>query len=207
MMPFVPSVETFFCLALCGSIRDGVVPLPILTDFLLYHLNLIDPRLYTSFYEMEPTNDVNEFLAGIAQKTGKLLKGGKVDEMGAARDVISRFRRGTMGQWPVDLVTPQAFDVRIKEEVRARQREFKGGRNSLSAKMEKDSTYLSQKSGKPTGIMTRAIEKGRNDARKRLGKSGKRKMFKKTVAGNGFSKTKGRDQLKQERSKYKKGKR
>jgi hypothetical protein len=171
MMPFIPGFETFLCLALCGSIRDGIVPWVIVADFLLFHLNLIDPQLYTELYEMEPTNDVNKFLACVARKTGKLLKGGKLDEKGAARNVIARFRNGKIGGWPVDSVTPQAFDVRISEEVRARLREFKGGRHSLSEKM--DTKFSSQKAGNGTGIMSRAIQNGRNDARRPGGKRAK----------------------------------
>ena len=125
-MPFIPTSETFLSLALCGSISDKIVPPPILADYLLYHLNLVDPELYTSIYDMEPTNNVMEFLMGIAGKTGKLLSGGYVDEIGAAMDAITRFRTGKLGHWSVDRIAPDAFDLRIKEEVRARQREFKG---------------------------------------------------------------------------------
>jgi hypothetical protein len=208
-MPFVPNAESFLCLALCGSIKDGVVPPPILADFLLYHLNLIDPRLYTLFYEMEPTNEIEQFLAGIAQKTGKLLKGGKIDETGAAMDVISRFRKGQMGQWAVDLVTPQAFDVRIREEVLARQREFKGGRKSLSVKVEEDGRYsliFSQNLGKAMGVMARAIEKGRNDAKNPRRKAYKARFVSKRAVSTRLSVRRTVSLMKEKRLKYKKGK-
>ena len=126
MMPFIPTPQTFLALALCGSIRDKIVPPPIIADFLLYHLNLIDPKLYTSVYDVPPTNNVFEFLEGVARKTGRLLRGGYVDERAAATEAISRFRRGGFGQWPVDAITPDAFDKRIKEELLARRRENRG---------------------------------------------------------------------------------
>ena len=153
MMPFIPTPETFLALALCGSIRDKIVPPPILADFLLYHLNLLDPEIYTSVYGIPPTNDLFEFLAGVARKTGKLLQGGYVDESAAAMEAISRFRRGAFGQWSVDRITPDAFDKRIKEEILARQRESRGNGDVVeSRKVKKGITfqevaYLRQKSG------------------------------------------------------------
>lgn len=123
MMPFIPTPQTFLALALCGSIRDKIVPPAILADFLLFHLNLIDPKLYASVYNICPTNDVVEFLEGIARKTGKLLQGGYVDEKAAAMEAISRFRKAGLGRWPVDTIAPDAFDRRVKEESLARQRQ------------------------------------------------------------------------------------
>lgn len=141
-MPFIPTPETFLSLALCGSIRDSIVPPPILADFLLYHLNRIDPRLYTSIYDIPPTNDVFEFLAAVSRKTGKLLRGGYVDESGAAMEAISRFRRGALGQWTVDRVTSDAFDRRIKEEVMARLRESKGSGDVVESRKKAKKGYL-----------------------------------------------------------------
>jgi len=126
MMPFIPTPETFLSLALCGSIRDKIVPPQILADYLLYNLNLVSPDLYTSAYDCTPTNDPIEFLTAIGRKTGKLLPGGYIDDRGAAMEAISRFRRGGLGTWPVDRITPDAFDKRIKEELIARKRESKG---------------------------------------------------------------------------------
>lgn len=133
-MPFIPTPETFLALALCGSIRDSIVPPPILADFLLYHLNLLDPELYTSVYDIAPTNDVSEFLFGVSRKTGKLLPGGYVDESAAAMEAISRFRRAALGQWTVDRVTPDAFDKRIKEELVARSRESRGSGDVIESR-------------------------------------------------------------------------
>jgi hypothetical protein len=150
MMPFVPTPQTFLSLALCSSVRDNIVPPPLLADYLLYHLNLHDPQTYLQAYNLDhPTNDINEFLTAVARKTGKLLRGGYVDESAAAMDAITRFRHGDLGVWAVDRVTPDAFDLRIKEEVRARQREYRG---------------TLQKAG--SGTMGKAIREGREAAGK-----------------------------------------
>lgn len=122
-MPFIPNQETFLALALCGSIPEKIVPPEILADYLLYHLNLVDPKLYTSVYNIPPTNNPAEFLAGVARKAGRLMLGGYIDERAAAMEAISRFRKGSLGQWSVDTITPNAFYKRIKEELVARQRE------------------------------------------------------------------------------------
>jgi len=137
MMPFIPTPHTFLALALCGSIRDKIVPPEILADFLLFHLNLIDPKLYTSMYNICPTNDIVKFLEGVGRKTGKLLQGGHVDEKAAAMEAISRFRKAGLGRWPVDTIDQDAFDSRVKEELLARQRQrstsdIVGGRNIQS---------------------------------------------------------------------------
>ena len=150
-MPFIPTPQTFLSLALCGSIRDSIVPPPLLADYLLFHLNLHTPYTYLHTYNLEhPTNDVNELLAAVARKTGKLLRGGYVDEGAAAMDAITRFRHGDLGVWSVDRVTPDAFDLRIKEEVKARQREYRG--------------TLGAEGG--SGTMGKAIREGREAATK-----------------------------------------
>jgi mitochondrial GTPase 1 len=134
MMPFIPTPETFLALALCGSIRDKIVPPQILADFLLFHLNRKDPALYTSVYNIRSTNDIEEFLTGVASKTGKLMQGGYVDDRAAAMEAISRFRRGGLGMWHVDSITPDAFHRRIKEEIVARQRESRGSGNVVESR-------------------------------------------------------------------------
>jgi hypothetical protein len=193
MMPFIPTPETFLSLALCGSIRDKIVPPPILADYLLYHLNLKNPELYTSLYNIPPTNNVSEFLTGVARKSGRLVPGGYVDEMAAAIEVISRFRRAGFGTWPVDRVTPDAFDIRIKEELLARQRETRG----TGGKVVKNTT------GAPRGIsefkvvwrvvgggpISVAIARGRQDAKRAVGRGGKPKkvMKRSAIGGGGFA--------------------
>jgi hypothetical protein len=176
MMPFIPTPETFLSLALCGSIRDKIVPPPILADFLLFHMNLMDPELYTSVYDIPPTNNVIEFLAGVARKTGKLLPGGYVDEKAAAMDAISRFRKAGLGHWTIDKVTPDAFDRRIKEELVARQRESRGNGDVIESRKKTTKSIILLIvliGGIKKGVMGSAIASGREDAMKSLGK-GKR---------------------------------
>jgi len=61
--------------------------------------------------------------------------------------------------WPVDRVTPDAFDLRIKEELLARRRERKGGGNVLEAR-------VTAKGGSVEGGMTfDFLGKGVDDGR------------------------------------------
>ena len=141
-MPFIPTPETFLSLALCGSIRDKIVPPQILADYLLYNVNLLNPDIYPSIYNLaSPTNDIFEFLNAIGTKTGKLLQGGLIDDTAAAIECITRFRRGGLGNWPVDRITPDAFDKRIKEELRARQRESRSSGDVVEARKPRKSIF------------------------------------------------------------------
>jgi hypothetical protein len=182
MMPFIPTPETFLSLALCGSIRDKIVPPLILADYLLYNLNLRSPDLYTSTYSLSPTNDLMEFLSAVALKTGKLLKGGYVDDTAAAIEVVNRFRGGGLGTWPVDRITPEGFDRRIKEEIKARQRESRSSGDVLELRKSKKSTQLGTRvdlGAGPKGVMTAAIESGRSPAKQKS--TGKRTVGKRAV--------------------------
>jgi hypothetical protein len=168
MMPFIPTLETFLALSLCGSIPEKIVPPQILADYLLYHLNLISPDLYTSVYECNPTNDPIEFLTAVATKTGKLRAGGYIDDRAAAMEAISRFRRGALGTWPVDRITPDSFDKRIKEEITARQRESRTEGNVIESRNSKG---MIQSRVIIEGTMSKAIESGRHEgARKKVSK-------------------------------------
>jgi ribosome biogenesis GTPase A len=49
----------------------------MLAEYLLFHLNLHSPTLYSEYAPV--TNDIIEVLTEIAKKTGRLGKGGVVD--------------------------------------------------------------------------------------------------------------------------------
>ena len=112
--------------------------------------------------------------------------------MAAAMAVISRFRHGGLGYWPVDRVTPDAFDKRIKEEVMARQRESRGAGDVLETKvkrtkgMPKGGLFILSFLMVGIGPMSGAIEKGRQDAQKAVrkpGNAGNRGKVTKRIAG------------------------
>jgi hypothetical protein len=131
-MPYVSEAESMVKLALTGSVKDDRIPMEILADYLLFHLNLRDPALYAKY--SEPTNDVNQFLVGVARATGKLKAGGTESMEGAADWIVKQWRNGLLGRFVLDQVSDEAF--RAKEEM-----ERDGGSVSMSQarKREKQS--------------------------------------------------------------------
>ncbi|KAI9804475.1 MAG: hypothetical protein M1825_001374 [Sarcosagium campestre] len=109
-MPYVPDAEAMLKLALCGCVKDTIVPLETVADYLLYHFNRQhDPSaLYGAF--CPPTNDVTTFLDAVARRTGRLKKGGQTDTAAAAAWVLQRWRAGHFGHFLLDdVVSPGAL--------------------------------------------------------------------------------------------------
>lgn len=129
-MPYVPNAESMLKLALCGSVKDTIIPPTNLADYLLYRLNLHDPAVYTEY--ASPTNDITEFLEAIAHKTGRLQKGGTPDIEAAALWMIQRWRNGHLGKFCLDEVTLP------KLEADRRDTEGLGGSLSRARRVDKE---------------------------------------------------------------------
>lgn len=110
-VPYVPDAEAMMKLALVGCVKDGLVQWVTVADYLLYHLNLHDPTggAYKQFCD-SPTNDVHEFLVGVARRTGKLVKGREEFLEGAADWVVRRWRTGGLSRFPLDEVTDESLE-------------------------------------------------------------------------------------------------
>ena len=102
-VPYVPNAESMLKLALCGSVKDTIIAPTTLADYLLYQINMYDPAVYAEY--SDATNDVTQFLGGIACKTGRLQKGGLPDEEAAALWAIQQWRNGHLGKFVLDAVT------------------------------------------------------------------------------------------------------
>lgn len=107
-VPYMPNANTMLKLALVGCIKDSLIPPVTLADCLLFHLNRVDPRLYAAW--CAPTNDVTVWLAAIARKTGKLLRGGDCDLHAAALWLVARYRKGLLGRFILDDVKEGSLD-------------------------------------------------------------------------------------------------
>lgn len=108
-IPYVPNAESMLKLALCGSVKDTIIPPTTLADYLLYHLNLYNPQVYSEY--IRPTNEVMEFLEAVAQKTGRLKKGGVPDVDASALWTIQRWRNGHLGRFLLDEVTTSSMEA------------------------------------------------------------------------------------------------
>ena len=109
-VPYVPDAESMLKLALCGSVKDSIIPPTTIADYLLYHLNLRNPKLYNLF--SEPTNDIFVVLEGLARKQGRLKKGGLPDFESSALQFVHRWRSGQMGRFVLDEVSEDALAER-----------------------------------------------------------------------------------------------
>jgi ribosome biogenesis GTPase A len=112
-VPYVPDAESMLKLALCGNVKDTIIPPTTIADYLLFHLNLQDPRLYSVF--SPPTDDVFVVLDGLARKQGRLKKGGVPDFESAALQFVQRWRNGHMGRFILDKVTEDALRERAEQ--------------------------------------------------------------------------------------------
>ncbi|KAI1854269.1 hypothetical protein JX265_000678 [Neoarthrinium moseri] len=106
-VPYVGDLESMLKLSLVGCVKDGIVPVETVADYLLYWLNLKDPAAYADF--CPPTNDVAAFLDGVAVRTGKLLKGGAPGRELAATWVVQQWRKGNLGQFGLDEVNEEVL--------------------------------------------------------------------------------------------------
>ncbi|KAJ4986404.1 Mitochondrial GTPase 1 [Stagonosporopsis vannaccii] len=114
-IPYVPDAEAMMKLALCGSVKDTIIPPVMLADYLLFHINLVDPKLYAEFAP-GPTNDIVELLELISKKTGRYGKGGKVDHDATALWMIQRWRRGELGRFGFDRIDEESLIKARQEE-------------------------------------------------------------------------------------------
>ena len=108
-IPYVPNAESMLKLALCGSVKDTIVPPTTLADYLLFQLNKYDPQVYQVY--VTPTNDTITFLEAIARKTGRLQKGGTPDIEASALWIIQQWRNGSLGRFVLDDITEEVVEM------------------------------------------------------------------------------------------------
>ncbi|KAI1417245.1 P-loop containing nucleoside triphosphate hydrolase protein [Hypoxylon sp. FL1857] len=114
-VPYVGDVEAMLKLALVGCVKDTVVPMEVLADYLLFRLNLLDPRLYSKM--SAPTNDIGEFLDAVGLHVGKLSKGGVPSQERAADWIVRQWRKGKFGRFGLDDVSEKNLRALAAKEL------------------------------------------------------------------------------------------
>ena len=117
-VPYVPDADAMLKLAICGSVKDSIIPYTTMADYLLFHLNRVDPTLYAKYHS--PTNEVSELLHAVAHSTGRLQKGGTPDLDATAVWMIQRWRNGDFGKFVLDEVRMDALERKKGEEANLR---------------------------------------------------------------------------------------
>ena len=112
-IPYVPNDEAMLKLALCGSVKDTIIPPTILADYLLYQLNKYNPKIYSEY--AQPTNDVIRFISSLARRIGRLEKGGMPNEEATALWIIQKWRTGHFGKFVLDEVSLECFERDLGE--------------------------------------------------------------------------------------------
>ncbi|PUU73357.1 P-loop containing nucleoside triphosphate hydrolase protein [Tuber borchii] len=113
-VPYMPNPQTMLSLALVGCVKGSLLDATTLADYLLFHLNLRDPSLYSDYYH--PTNDIIELLTATAKATGRLLKGGAPDFDATAYWLVQRYRAGVLGKFILDDVSEAAYQAWLDAE-------------------------------------------------------------------------------------------
>ncbi|PHH51468.1 Mitochondrial GTPase 1 [Ceratocystis fimbriata CBS 114723] len=111
-IPYVADKEVMLKLALAHGIRDGIVPYETQADYLLYKMNHWNPKLYEHF--CPPTNDVMELLSAVATKTGRLSRAAPGHEHHAAAWMVSQWRSGKLGRYPLEEVNKTTIQTAIE---------------------------------------------------------------------------------------------
>ena len=106
-IPYVPDADAMLKLALCGSVKDTLIPPFTLADYLLFHINRHSPEQYAEY--SPPTNDIMQLLGAMAKKIGRLQKGGEPDWEGTAMWMVQRWRNGHLGRFLLDDVSDEAL--------------------------------------------------------------------------------------------------
>jgi mitochondrial GTPase 1 len=143
-VPYVKDTETMLKLALTACVRDGVVPAVVLADYLLFALNRQSPKLYKKY--SAPTNEVVKFLEGVAQRTGRLRKGGEADIEAAANWVVQQFRQGKLGKMCLDPVDGEALE-RYNLEAEPGEQPLSFTQAKKRAKEERKQRQLARRQG------------------------------------------------------------
>ncbi len=104
LWPKFDDEETGLLLAMIGSINDEILNKEELAGELLKRLSVLDPKGLEDRYGLKVTepietdDQIDAVLEAVGRKRGYLLKGGEVDKLKAAVNLLDEFRAGRLGR-------------------------------------------------------------------------------------------------------------
>ncbi|KAG5460935.1 MAG: LOW QUALITY PROTEIN: P-loop containing nucleoside triphosphate hydrolase protein [Olpidium bornovanus] len=111
MIPYIPDPLGALKVALTGGIHDHLADEELMSDYLLYAMNVRNNFSYVQRYNLPgPTDSIQELLTGVAKRLHMLCKGGVYNFHGAAQFFLRDYRRGTFGAFTIDDVDEKAMD-------------------------------------------------------------------------------------------------
>eukprot|EP00040_Diaphanoeca_grandis_P012606 m.63857 g.63857 ORF g.63857 m.63857 type:complete len:308 (+) comp23351_c0_seq1:118-1041(+) len=103
MLPNVETVEVGLKLALVGTLRDDLVGVELIADYLLYVLNKRRQFAYVKRFDLgNPKDNIDVVLPQIAKKIGALEPGGGFNTEVAAQHFIAKYRAGLLGKFSLE---------------------------------------------------------------------------------------------------------
>lgn len=107
-MPYVPDAYAMLKLALCGAVKDTILPPVTVADYLLFSINAHGQQhVYGEF--CEPTNEIWVLLRAVAMRTGRLGKNAELDLEASALWFVKRWRQGRLGKIVLDVVDEESL--------------------------------------------------------------------------------------------------
>lgn len=103
MIPDLDDPDVALKLALVGTMRDDLVGVELIADYLLFTLNKHKQFSYVERFALgEPSDNIELVLEGIAKRIGALGHEGRPFIADAAQHFVNRFREGTLGHFCLD---------------------------------------------------------------------------------------------------------
>ncbi|CAK4180052.1 unnamed protein product [Aphanomyces euteiches] len=103
MLPNIPTPDVGLKLALTGAIKDDIVGVELIADYMLFTLNQMKSERYVKALGLDgPTDDIHELMASVVKQSGGVGKPEERQTLLAAQYLLKEFRRGAFGHFTLD---------------------------------------------------------------------------------------------------------
>lgn len=106
MIPKLESTELGLNLALTGAIKDSIVGVDVLAEYMLHVLNRMKSTRYVRAFNLDsPTEDIDVLFQKVLRCSGGIGKSMEVQRERAGKYLLEQFRTGKFGVFTLDLVS------------------------------------------------------------------------------------------------------